>query len=502
MTTPSDDRSGQTIGDFLLLRRLGQGGMGQVYLARQTSLNRQVALKLLRPELAANETALRRFHAEAKAVAHITHANIVQVYAIGEIDGQHFMALEYVEGQTLRDFLTKKGPPSLPFALSIMRQVAAALQRAGERGFVHRDIKPENILLTRQGEAKVTDFGVSRCFDAPESLSLTQTGLTLGTPLYMSPEQVQGDPVDPRSDIYSFGITSYHMFTGSPPFRGETPYQVALQHVHVDPVSLQQIRPDLPAELSAIITKMMAKAPAERYQTAREILRDLDRIQKGEALPDGEIPVEPIEVPVLNVPSSILSRPESADPAVSPTGRWRWLIATMIILVAMGGGAAAAWWQRQATDTVADSRADSQAISQVLHPRVWLGEFSEPNEPDPSSLGQLVSAIRSIQSKQLVEAEAIIQELPRANGPNRLSFQLLGLAILEAHRDHAERSMELFDQAASDKDKVFPNAIRSHFVLAHGVAEALRRNRDNLFARGKPFDPRWERLLAPMGGTR
>src|SRR5438477_4222174 len=219
----SPDWSGKNLGDFHLLRRLGQGGMGQVYLAEQISLKRKVAIKTMRTDLAVSAVSLQRFKAEAEAIARLNHANIVQVYAIGEEAGLHYMALEYVEGRNLREFLSKKGPPELPLALSIMRQVAAALQRAGELGIVHRDIKPENILLTRRGEVKVADFGLSRCYaDGQPATHLTQPGLTMGTPLYMSPEQIQGNPVDPRSDIYSFGVSCYHMLTGQPPFRGQT----------------------------------------------------------------------------------------------------------------------------------------------------------------------------------------------------------------------------------------------------------------------------------------
>ena len=209
--------------------------MGQVYLAEQLSLQRRVALKILKPELAADPTALARFKREAQAVALVSHANIVQVYQIDSADGIHFMALEYVEGRNLHDFVARKGPPDARLALSIMRQVASALQRAGELGIVHRDIKPENILLTRKGEAKVADFGLSLAQAAGQPpVHLTQSGTTMGTPLYMSPEQVEGKPLDPRSDIYSFGVTCYHLLAGQPPFRGETAFEVALQHVRSD----------------------------------------------------------------------------------------------------------------------------------------------------------------------------------------------------------------------------------------------------------------------------
>src|SRR6516162_1463816 len=204
------DLTGRTLGEFVILRRLGNGGMGQVYLAEQISLKRKVALKILRPELAANQNSLKRFRVEAENVARLTHANIVQIYAIGEPDGVPYMALEYVEGRNLRDYINRKGPPELPVCLSIMRQIASALARAGEQGFVHRDIKPENILLTRKGEVKVADFGLSRCFqESGAAPTITQSGVAMGTPMYMSPEKVQGKPVDQRSDIYSFGVTSY-----------------------------------------------------------------------------------------------------------------------------------------------------------------------------------------------------------------------------------------------------------------------------------------------------
>jgi serine/threonine-protein kinase len=277
------DLSGRVLDDFRLLRRIGQGGMGQVYLAEQISLRRQVALKVVRPQLAetaaAAETLLKRFRAEAEAVARATHANIVQIYAIGQAGDLSYMALEFVEGRNLRDFVEKHKPIGVVQGLKIMAHIAAALQRAGEVHLVHRDIKPENILVGRNGDVKVADFGLSRCFDQP--LGLTRSGVVMGTPLYMSPEQVEmRNPVDHRSDIYSFGATSYFMFAATPPFRGETPIEVAYQHVHQDATPLAALRPDLPADLCAVIQRMMAKKPAERYQTAAEVAREIERLRQ------------------------------------------------------------------------------------------------------------------------------------------------------------------------------------------------------------------------------
>jgi serine/threonine-protein kinase len=357
------DLTGRTLGDFRLLRRLGAGGMGQVYLAEQISLSRNVALKTLRPDLiAAHPEAMERFRLEAKAVARANHANIVQVYTHGEADGIWYIALEYVEGRNLREYLAPKGPPEVLLALSILRQVAAALQRAGELGIVHRDIKPENILLTRKGEVKVADFGLSRCLTGEQPVNLTQSGVTMGTPLYMSPEQVEGKPLDPRTDIYSLGVTCYHMLAGQPPFRGETAFEVALQHVRKEPVPLSQVRPDLPEGLCAIVHKMMAKDPAQRYQTARDLLKDIGRLRESLSGQTGA--VAPVSIAMDAGPGSVTRGPASAAALtvvpVTPVGAptlaalppaparsWRALLVVSSLVVAASLGALCAWARRQ-----------------------------------------------------------------------------------------------------------------------------------------------------------
>jgi serine/threonine-protein kinase len=345
------DLTGRRLDDFELIRRLGQGGMGQVYLAEQVSLKRRVALKVLRPDLAENPNALQRFRAEAEAVARATHANIVQVYAAGVADGIPYIALEYVEGRNLREYLLRKGPPEPPLALSIMRQVCSALQRAGEMGIIHRDIKPDNILLTRRGEVKVTDFGLSRILvgDQP-ALNLTQSGMTLGTPLYMSPEQVEGKPLDIRSDIYSFGVTCYHMLAGQPPFLGSTAFEVALQHVRQAPTPLNEIRPDLPIGFCAVVHKMMAKDPTDRYQTGAEALRDLALLRQqltsaSESADRGETAIA--TSPANAFPSPHIT-PYSDPSAVVARPRRRWLLAAFIVscVLATAVGGLAAWFER------------------------------------------------------------------------------------------------------------------------------------------------------------
>ncbi|MCU0960775.1 MAG: protein kinase [Pirellulaceae bacterium] len=269
------DLSGVKLGNYQVLRRLGRGGMADVYLAEQLSLRRQVAFKVLKRTLADDEAYVRRFHHEAQAAASLVQANIVQIYEVGCVEGVHYIAQEYVAGQNLKQWLARHGSADAATAVHIMRQVAAALGRAAQQGIIHRDIKPENIMLARTGEVKVADFGLARVTGSGASAGLTQVGVTMGTPLYMSPEQVEGRSLDPRSDLYSFGVTCYEMLAGHPPFTGETPLSVAVQHLKSEPALLENLRPDVPAGLCRIVHGLLAKAPTSRYQSASDVLRDL-----------------------------------------------------------------------------------------------------------------------------------------------------------------------------------------------------------------------------------
>lgn len=338
------DHVGQVLGDFRLLRRLGEGGMGQVYLAEQESLHRRVAVKLLRSDFAENELFLKRFEAEAKAIAQLTHPNIVQVYAVGNVQGTRYMALEYVDGTNLRDYLNKKGPPELAIALTIMRQIAAALLKAAELGIIHRDIKPENILITRKVEVKVADFGLSRIVG--DDVHLTQTGTTMGTPLYMSPEQIMGKPVDTRTDLYSFGATCYHLLTGQPPFMADSAMAVGVRHLTDEAKPIQELRPDLPADLVQLVHRLLAKKPDDRPQTAREVLREIRRIQetqmglttqeanKTSMLDDSE--VEP-----LDFGATLTRAMPTNSRSISQKNPRRWLVPVVggSVMVAIVGGA-------------------------------------------------------------------------------------------------------------------------------------------------------------------
>lgn len=264
----------RSIGEFRLLRRLGAGGMAEVYLAEQPSLGRVVAVKMLQPDRVAgfDSSMVERFEREARAAGGLNHPNIVQVYQTGEDQGIHFIVQEYVQGKNLAQQIRRTGPPELHQGLQWMQHIAEALHAASEAGIVHRDIKPENIMLTRDLSAKVADFGLAQLSHQDDQKNLTQTGTTMGTPLYMSPEQISGHRVDERCDQYSFGVTCYHMFAGRPPFSSGNSVTVAVQHLQDVPPPLSGHRADLPFELCQIIHRMMAKKPEDRFQSTDELL--------------------------------------------------------------------------------------------------------------------------------------------------------------------------------------------------------------------------------------
>jgi serine/threonine-protein kinase len=275
------DLSGKQLKDYQLLRRLGRGAMAEVYLAEQLSLGRRVAFKVLNAELARDPSHVGRFQHEARASASLVHASIVQVYEVGHVDEYHFIAQEYVPGRNLGEVIHRCGRLAPGLTLEILRQVASALQKAAEQGIVHRDIKPENIMVARTGEVKVADFGLARV--QGNGMNLTQVGLTMGTPLYMSPEQIEGRPLDSRSDIYSLGVTAYHMLTGQPPFGGDTPLAVAVQHLNSPCKPLQEQMPSLPVGMTQLVHRMLAKKPEERFSDPADLLREVHRISSEAA---------------------------------------------------------------------------------------------------------------------------------------------------------------------------------------------------------------------------
>ncbi|MBI5760527.1 MAG: serine/threonine protein kinase [Planctomycetales bacterium] len=279
--TREDKGKVKQLGDFKLIKKLGQGGMGEVYLARQLSLDRDVALKILSKQLSSKKTFVDRFYREARTMAKLDHPNIVRGYAVAEDQGFHFIALELIEGpkegRSLQDWLDKLGKLPLGDALHVMIRAADALQHAHELNLIHRDIKPDNILVTSKGVIKVSDLGLAKQTD--EDMSMTQSGTGLGTPYYMPPEQARdAKHVDRRSDIYALGCTFYHFVTGQLPFKADSTLELILAKEKGQYPRARKLNPEIPERLDLIIDKMLAKDPQYRYQTCTDLIKDLEAL--------------------------------------------------------------------------------------------------------------------------------------------------------------------------------------------------------------------------------
>jgi serine/threonine-protein kinase len=260
---------------YEILAKVGEGGMAQVYEARDNLLFRPVAIKILREQYASDTEFVERFRREAQAAASLSHPNVVNIYDVGQEQGVHYIVMEYVSGRNLKELIREQGPLPVKTAVSIAQGIAQALDHAHRHGLVHRDIKPHNILITEDGQVKVTDFGIAR---AASSVTLTQTGIVIGSVHYFSPEQARGQNVEPQSDLYSLGVVLYEMVSGRLPFTGESPISIAMQQIHEQATPLRKINPRVPASLEKVVAKAMAKDPKDRYQSAAEILADLRRI--------------------------------------------------------------------------------------------------------------------------------------------------------------------------------------------------------------------------------
>src|SRR5580765_1121277 len=267
-------------GRYKLVRKLGTGGMANVYLAEDQELGRRVAIKMLDERHSGDEQFIERFRREAKNAAGLSHPNIVSIYDRGVSDGTYYIAMEYLDGRTLKELLVARGPTPIPVAIDYARQILAALGFAHRNGVVHRDIKPHNVSVASDGRLKVMDFGIAHAGPS----QMTQTGSIIGTAQYLSPEQAKGAPVTPASDMYSVGIVLYEMLTGTVPFTGDTPLEIAMKHLSAIPEPPSEHRAEVPHELDSIVLRALAKDPAERYQSAEEMDADLARAARGQAV--------------------------------------------------------------------------------------------------------------------------------------------------------------------------------------------------------------------------
>ena len=347
---------------YSIIHTLGRGGMAKVYRAHDEVLDRDVALKVLREQFADDEEFVERFKLEAKSAASLSHPNIVQVYDRGETqEGPSYIAMEYVPGGTLKERISSDGPLEPGVAASLALQIAEALGAAHERGVVHRDIKPQNVLLTATGDAKVADFGIAR---AASTATISQTSVILGTASYMSPEQAVGEPATPRSDLYSLGIVLYETLTGALPYTAESPVAVSMKHIN-DPLRPpKEVNPQIPEGLNALVVKLLAKDPEDRYADAAELAEDLRRARDW-----------PLRIAAGNDSGAmqVATHATALMPRVA-VGRWRswlrtpWVLATTLALLVLLGGLSwalsQAFWE-QGSMPAEIGRADGIKVSDV-----------------------------------------------------------------------------------------------------------------------------------------
>jgi serine/threonine-protein kinase len=271
-------------GRYRILRKLGSGGMANVYLAEDEELGRRVAIKILNDRYAEDDLFIERFRREAKSAAGLSHPNIVSIYDRGEAEGTYYIAMEVIEGRSLKELIMTRGALPIGTAVAYAKQLLEALRFAHRHGIIHRDIKPHNVLVSTDQHAKaneprlkVTDFGIAR--HGPSQM--TEAGSIMGTAQYLSPEQARGAPVTAASDLYSAGIVLYEMLTGKVPFSGDSAIEIAMKHVNDLPTPPSSLRPEIPPELDQIVLRALAKDPADRYQTAEEFIEDLERVEAG-----------------------------------------------------------------------------------------------------------------------------------------------------------------------------------------------------------------------------
>jgi eukaryotic-like serine/threonine-protein kinase len=341
-------------GRYRIQRKLGAGGMADVYLAEDQELGRRVAIKILNGRHANDDQFIERFRREAKNAAALNHPSIVSIYDRGEAENTYYIAMEFLDGRTLKELIVSRGAAPINVAIEYARQILSALRFAHRHGIVHRDIKPHNVLVDAEGRVKVTDFGIARAGTS----QMTETGSIVGTAQYLSPEQARGGEVDPRSDLYSLGVVLYELLTGKTPFDGETPVEIAMKHLSNAPKPPSKLRPEIPPELDKVVLRALAKDPDERYQSADEMEADLERVARGapvsaataatQVLPAAAVPPDPTSATMIAPPPATRPRDIPPPPVIEEEeyaerggpGRplWPWLLAAAFVIAAAIAG--------------------------------------------------------------------------------------------------------------------------------------------------------------------
>ena len=352
-------------GRYKVVRKLGTGGMANVYLAEDQELGRRVAIKMLDARHSQDEQFVERFRREAKNAAGLSHPNIVSIYDRGEAEGTYYIAMEYLDGRSLKELVLARGPLPIADAISFTRDVLVALRFAHRKGVVHRDIKPHNVMADADGRLKVTDFGIARA----GASQMTEAGSIIGTAQYLSPEQARGSAVDQRSDLYSVGVVLYELLTGTVPFTGESPVEIAMKHLSDTPQPPSVKRPDIPPDLDMIVLRALAKNPEDRFQTAEEMDAELERVAQGAGVTTetADAATAVLSGTGLSGAPTAITPPRRPPPAARPSYRydeppprrrpfWPWMLALLVVVLAGVAG----WY---AYGQIKDSLSGSGTVS-------------------------------------------------------------------------------------------------------------------------------------------
>ncbi|CAA7602752.1 Protein kinase domain protein [Acididesulfobacillus acetoxydans] len=407
-------------GRYEVIERIGAGGMAIVYKAKDLLLNRIVTVKVLREQFLSDEDFVKRFRREAQSAASLSHPNIVSIYDVGKDGNIEYIVMEYVEGRDLKEIIREFAPLSPEQAINLTRQIGEAIRHAHQHHIIHRDIKPHNILVTAEGRAKVTDFGIARAVSAA---TVTHTGDIVGSVHYLSPEQAKGLPSDERSDLYSLGIILYELLTGKVPYDGETPIAVALKHLQEVPPRPSQLNPRVGPDLENVIMRAIAKPAEQRYATAGDFLADLEKVRSGQPVPK---PEEPMDLdatqvhrgvrPLTETAGRMNSNPAEERPAESAAPgrqrkkrrRWPWVVTAIVVLALLGAGL----WLRSYL-TVGDTVVPSLEGKTVKQAEALLQQYKLVLGPDNSA-----------EYSDTVPKNEIISQVPAANSPVKIGHEV------------------------------------------------------------------------------
>jgi serine/threonine-protein kinase len=378
-------------GRYRIIRKLGSGGMANVYLAEDQELGRRVAIKILNDRHANDDQFVERFRREAKNAAGLSHPNIVSIYDRGEAEGTYYIAMEFLDGRSLKELIVGRGPAPVNVAIDYTRKILDALRFAHRNGIVHRDIKPHNVIVDAEGRVKVTDFGIARAGTS----QMTEVGSIIGTAQYLSPEQAKGAPVDQTSDLYSVGIVLYELLTGKVPFSGDSPVEIAMKHISAVPEPPSAHRPDVPEDLDLIVLRALGKTPEERYPSAEAMDEDLGRVAQGLAVSreTEEAATQILSRSQLTLPTAVVAPPRPPTEVLYEydeprRGRpfWPWLLVLLLLIAAGLTG----WFVYQAVQDelgeggvgvpyLIDLR-ETQAVGQVIDAGLEPNVIREANE--------------------------------------------------------------------------------------------------------------------------